>query len=166
MARAVLLMGGNIGDMKTRLQTAQQLLNANVGAVMHCSHRYKSPAWGFDSDGEFTNQAVEISTDLSPEALLRELMRLEEQLGRDRAAEAAEKARTGHRYTSRPIDIDIMFYDDEVIRSAELEIPHPLMGEREFALQPLCEIMRTRRHPVTGLTLGEMLDQLKQKENR
>ena len=88
---------------------------------------------------------------------------IERELGRNRAAEAVEKARTGVNYTSRPIDIDILFYDDEVIDSERLTVPHPLMGEREFALVPLCEIMRQRRHPVTGRTVGEMLEELRNK---
>ena len=86
-----------------------------------------------------------------------------EVLGRNRAAEAVEKASSGAVYCSRPIDIDILFYDDEVIDSERLTVPHPLMGEREFALVPLCEIMRQRRHPVTGRTVGEMLEELRNK---
>ena len=86
-----------------------------------------------------------------------------EVLGRNRAAEAVEKASSGAVYCSRPIDIDIIFYDDEVIGDERLTVPHPLLAEREFALVPLCEIMRQRRHPVTGATVGEMLDALRNK---
>ena len=69
--------------------------------------------------------------------------------------------RRASRYASRPVDIDILFYDDAVISDERLTIPHPLLAEREFALVPLCEIMRTRRHPVTGRTVGEMLEALR-----
>ena len=86
-----------------------------------------------------------------------------EVLGRNRAAEAGEKASSGAVYCSRPSDIDIIFYDDEVIGDERLTVPHPLLAEREFALVPLCEIMRQRRHPVTGATVGEMLDALRNK---
>ena len=82
---------------------------------------------------------------------------------KSRAAEAVEKASSGAVYCSRPIDIDIIFYDDEVIGDERLTVPHPLLAEREFALVPLCEIMRQRRHPVTGATVGEMLDALRNK---
>ena len=157
MARVVLLTGGNSGDVKRTLQAAQQLVNAKVGAVLRCSHRYETKPWGFDADGVFFNQALEVSTDLLPLEVLDAVQAIERELGRNRAAEAVEKARTGVSYTSRPIDIDILFYDDEVIDSERLTVPHPLMGEREFALVPLCEIMRQRRHPVTGRTVGEML---------
>ena len=131
MARVVLLTGGNSGDVKRTLQAAQQLVNAKVGAVLRCSHRYETKPWGFDADGVFSNQALEVSTDLLPLEVLDAVQAIERELGRNRAAEAVE--------------------------------PHPLMGEREFALVPLCEIMRQRRHPVTGRTVGEMLEELRNK---
>ncbi|WP_302151749.1 2-amino-4-hydroxy-6-hydroxymethyldihydropteridine diphosphokinase [uncultured Alistipes sp.] len=162
MARVVFLTGGNVGDVKTRLQRAQQLLNERVGAVLRCSHRYESAPWGFDAEERFSNQAIEVSTDLTPHEVLDAIEQIENELGRNRAAEAIERARTGSRYCSRPIDIDILFYDDEVIHEERLVVPHPLIAEREFALVPLCEIMRTRRHPVTGRTMEEMLAALKQ----
>ena len=162
MARVVFLAGGNVGDVKTRLQRAQQLLNERVGAVLRCSHRYESAPWGFDAEERFSNQAIEVSTDLTPHEVLDAIEQIENELGRNRAAEAIERARTGSRYCSRPIDIDILFYDDEVIHDERLVVPHPLIAEREFALVPLCEIMRTRRHPVTGRTMEEMLAALKQ----
>ena len=154
-------MGGDAGDVKRTLQAAQQLVNARVGAVLRCSHRYESEPWGFEATSRFSNQAIEVSTDLGPHEVLDALQGIERELGRNRAAEALEKAATGARYTSRPIDIDILFYDDETIRDERLTVPHPLLAEREFALVPLCEIMRTRRHPLTGRTVGEMLDALR-----
>lgn len=161
MARVVLLTGGNLGDVKRTLQAAQQLINARVGAVLRCSHRYESEPWGFSSDSRFSNQALEVSTDLTPHAVLDAVQAIEQELGRNRAAEVVEKARNGAHYTSRPIDIDILFYDDEVIDDERLTLPHPRLAEREFALVPLCEIMRTRRHPVSGHTVEQMLDALR-----
>ena len=154
MARVALLLGGNQGDVKRTLQTAQQLVNSRVGAVLRCSHRYESEPWGFPAAERFSNQALEV---------LDACQRIERELGRNRAAEAVEKASSGAVYCSRPIDIDIIFYDDEVIGDERLTVPHPLLAEREFALVPLCEIMRQRRHPVTGATVGEMLDALRNK---
>ena len=165
MARVALLLGGNQGDVKRTLQTAQQLVNSRVGAVLRCSHRYESEPWGFPAAERFSNQALEVSTDLTPHEVLDACQRIERELGRNRAAEAVEKARTGVAYTSRPIDIDILFYDDEVIASERLTVPHPLLSEREFALAPLCEIMRQRRHPVTGQTMEEMYKALRPNEN-
>lgn len=161
MARVALLLGGNQGDVKRTLQTAQQLINSRVGAVLRCSHRYESEPWGFPAAQRFSNQALEVSTDLSPLEVLDACQGIERELGRNRAAEAIEKASSGAAYSSRPIDIDIIFYGDEVIDDERLTVPHPLLAEREFALQPLAEIMRWHRHPVTGVTVGEMLDALR-----
>ena len=161
MARVALLLGGNQGDVKRTLQTAQQLINSRVGAVLRCSHRYESEPWGFPAAERFSNQALEVSTDLSPLEVLDACQGIERELGRNRAAEAIEKASSGAAYSSRPIDIDIIFYGDEVIDDERLTVPHPLLAEREFALQPLAEIMRRHRHPITGVTVGEMLDALR-----
>ena len=161
MARVALLLGGNQGDVKRTLQTAQQLINSRVGAVLRCSHRYESKPWGFPAAQRFSNQALEVSTDLSPLEVLDACQGIERELGRNRAAEAIEKASSGAAYSSRPIDIDIIFYGDEVIDDERLTVPHPLLAEREFALQPLAEIMRRHRHPITGVTVGEMLDALR-----
>ena len=161
MARVALLLGANQGDVKRTLQTAQQLINSRVGAVLRCSHRYESEPWGFPAAQRFSNQALEVSTDLSPLEVLDACQGIERELGRNRAAEAIEKASSGAAYSSRPIDIDIIFYGDEVIDDERLTVPHPLLAEREFALQPLAEIMRRHRHPVTGVTVGEMLDALR-----
>lgn len=161
MARVALLLGGNQGDVKRTLQTAQQLINSRVGAVLRCSHRYESEPWGFPAAQRFSNQALEVSTDLSPLEVLDACQGIERELGRNRAAEAIEKASSGAAYSSRPIDIDIIFYGEEVIDDERLTVPHPLLAEREFALQPLAEIMRRHRHPITGVTVGEMLDALR-----
>lgn len=166
MARVALLLGGNEGDVKRTLQTAQRLINERVGAVMRCSHRYQSEAWGFKATQPFTNQALEISTDLSPIEVLDAIQQIELELGRNRAAEQIEKAATGARYSSRPIDIDILFYGSEIIDEERLQIPHPLLAEREFALQPLAEIMRTFRHPVSGLSVEEMLQALRSETDK
>ena len=135
MARVALLLGGNQGDVKRTLQTAQQLINSRVGAVLRCSHRYESEPWGFPAAQRFSNQALEVSTDLSPLEVLDACQGIERELGRNRAA--------------------------EVIDDERLTVPHPLLAEREFALQPLAEIMRRHRHPITGVTVGEMLDALR-----
>lgn len=162
MARVALLLGGNLGDVKRTLQAAQQLINDRVGAVMRCSNRYETKPWGFVSEAPFFNQALEVSTDLSAEEVLDTIQQIEQELGRNRAAEQIERASTGARYTSRPIDIDILFYGSACIDTERLQVPHPLLPEREFALVPLCEIMRTFRHPVTGQSVGEMLAALRE----
>lgn len=159
-------MGGNIGEVKRTLQQAQQLINTRVGAVMRCSHRYKSVAWGFRAEQPFYNQALEVSTDLTPHEVLDAVLQIEEELGRNRAAEQIEKAATGAPYASRPIDIDLVFYGREVIDDERLQLPHPRLAERRFMLAPLDEIMGSFRHPVTGRTVAEMLADLRDDEAR
>ncbi|WP_417014256.1 2-amino-4-hydroxy-6-hydroxymethyldihydropteridine diphosphokinase [Alistipes sp.] len=160
MARVVLLTGGNVGDTKELLRTAQRLVNGRIGAVLRCSHCYTSAPWGFEAAQPFVNQVLVADTDLTPHEVLAEIQRIERELGRNRAAEAVERAATGQRYVSRPIDIDILLYDDEVLSSPELTIPHPGIAEREFVLTPLCEVLRDGRHPVLGRTMGELRDNL------
>ena len=83
MARVALLLGGNQGDVKRTLQTAQQLVNSRVGAVLRCSHRYESEPWGFPAAERFSNQALEVSTDLTPHEVLDACQRIERELGRN-----------------------------------------------------------------------------------
>ncbi len=165
MARVVLLAGGNQGDIKRTLQTAQQLINARVGAVLRCSHRYESEPWGFTHSDRFSNQALEVSTDLTPIEVLDAVQQIENELGRNRAAEAVERAATGARYAARTIDIDIIYYDDVVIDNERLTLPHPQVAEREFALAPLNEIVRTWCDPVSGRSIGEMYEAVRKPEN-
>lgn len=163
MARVALLLGGNQGDVKRTLQTAQQLVNSRVGAVLRCSHRYESEPWGFPAAERFSNQALEVSTDLTPHEVLDACQRIERELGRNRAAEAVEKASSGAVYCSRPIDIDIIFYDDEVDRR---RTPHgsPSAARRAgiragAALRDHAPAAASR----DGATVGEMLDALRNK---
>ena len=146
--------------MKPLLRQAQQLINRDIGIILRCSHVYTSKAWGFDAEGEFSNQAMVVDTDLSPEELLAAVQKIEATLGRDRDAEAAEKQRTGQPYSSRVMDIDILFYDDLKMDTAELVIPHPLMHERDFVLAPLCEIAPKKVHPSLGKTVEQLRSEL------
>jgi 2-amino-4-hydroxy-6-hydroxymethyldihydropteridine diphosphokinase len=156
MARVILITGGNLGEMKPLLHRAQELINSEIGPVMRCSHRYKSEPWGFEAGSEFSNQVLVCDTELSPREVLEKVHEIETALGRDRAAEAAEKERTGQNYSSRVIDVDILFYDDQIIEEEDLVIPHPRLHEREFVLEPLEEIAPRKVHPVLGRTIAEL----------
>ncbi|MBR2049748.1 MAG: 2-amino-4-hydroxy-6-hydroxymethyldihydropteridine diphosphokinase, partial [Rikenellaceae bacterium] len=97
---------------------------------------------------------------LSADEVLDAVQAIERELGRDREEEARLKAQTGAHYSSRMIDIDVLFYDDLVLESPRLTIPHPLIEERDFVLAPLCELMKTKRHPVSGKTMEELRSEL------
>ncbi len=167
MARAVVITGGNRGAVAERLERAVELLEQRAGRVTGLSSVCRSRAWGFEAEEgerEFLNQVAVLQTDLEPEALLDVLQGIERELGRDRGEEAREKAASGQRYASRPIDIDLLLYDGRRIDTARLKVPHPRMGERAFVLRPLCELMGSERHPVTGERYDEMLKKVQEEE--
>lgn len=164
MARAVLITGGNRGDVRALLERAAGRIEERIGRIVRRSACYESAPWGFRAEQSFWNQVLEVETPLAPEELLDAVLAVEAELGRDRVREGLEKAATGERYASRTLDVDILFYDDEVIRTPRLEIPHPRLGGREFVLRPLCELMPERRHPVTGERMCDLLKALNDNE--
>ena len=163
MATAVLITGGNRGDVRARLAEARRLTGELIGEVKRASSCRKSAPWGFEAEEPFWNQVLEVETPLTPHELLEAVHGVEQRLGRDREAERAEKEQSGQAYASRAIDVDILLYDDRIVREPDLQIPHPQMGGREFVLRPLCELMPERRHPETGKTMRELLDALKKR---
>ncbi len=166
MAKAVLITGGNRGDVRALLRRAAGLIGERIGRIVRSSACYESAPWGFRAEQSFWNQVLEVETPLHPEELLEAVLSVEAELGRDRVQEGLEKASTGERYASRTLDVDILFYDDEVICTPRLEIPHPRLGGREFVLRPLCELMPERRHPVTGERMRDLLRALEENERR
>ena len=135
MARVVLLTGGNSGDVKRTLQAAQQLVNAKVGAVLRCSHRYETKPWGYSSPNDYINACVLVLTTMAPRQVLEATQRIEREMGRTMKSVDGE-------YQDRIIDIDILMIDDLVIDEPDFKVPHPLMEEREFVMKPLKEILR------------------------
>ena len=145
MHRAIILAGGNIGDVAMRFVEAERLLAERGVAIMARSQNYRSSAWGFRSELLFVNCAWEVATELEAERLLDVLQEVEALLGRNREAEMAEKAQKGARYCSRTLDLDILFYDEQHIATERLKVPHPLIMEREFVITPLCELLQCDR---------------------
>lgn len=164
MAKAIIITGGNVGDVKDTLRRAQQEVNKQLGIILRCSHSYESKAWGFTSAENFYNQAIILDTDFTPEELLDKVLDIEQQLGRDREEEARVKAQTGERFAPRKIDIDILFYDDEIIDTPRLQIPHPLIQDRDFVLRPLNEIAPDKIHPVLRKTISTLFEEMETKQ--
>jgi 2-amino-4-hydroxy-6-hydroxymethyldihydropteridine diphosphokinase len=137
-------LGSNQGNKLEHLQKAIDLISEKVGAIHKVSSIYKTKSWGFDGD-DFFNCCVEASTNLNPETLLKTLLEIEESLGRVRT--------NSNEYSGRSIDLDILLFDDEIIFSPNLIVPHPRMLERKFVLVPLTEITPNYRHPIEKQTI-------------
>ncbi len=159
MSRVVLLLGGNRGSVEQTFSSVRGDLEREVGQIVDSSTTLRSEAWGFEAD-DFLNQAVVVESSLEPHALLDITQRIEQRWGRERVREQEEKSESGERYCSRAIDIDIIFYGEEVIQSQRLVVPHPLLEERKFVLEPLNQIMPHFVHPQTGLSVAEMLNRI------
>ena len=131
-----------------RFVEAERLLAERGVRVVARSRNYSTKAWGFESEMLFTNAAWEVETELEAEALLDCLQEVEALLGRDRLAEAEAKEREGARYCSRTLDLDILFYDEEHIATERLKVPHPLIMERDFVIEPTCELLQCNREAL------------------
>lgn len=147
----LLLLGGNLGDRADLLRQARGLLAQYAGKIVRQSALYESEPWGFVSPGWFMNQVIELETALPPLQLLSVTQQIEKSLGREKLPGAG--------YASRTIDIDILFFGKQIIRTPGLVIPHPRLHERLFALLPLCEIMPDMEHPVLKKTLRTLLQE-------
>ena len=142
MHRAIVLAGGNIGDVAMHFVEAERELAKRGVQIVAKSQNYESRAWGFESEMLFVNSAWEMVTELEAEELLDILQEVENLLGRNRKEEQKQKAESGERYCSRTLDLDILFYDEEHIATERLKVPHPLIMEREFVITPLCELLQ------------------------
>ena len=127
-------IGTNIGNREANMQRAIMLIDEKIGAVTRQSSFHDTEPWGFRSNNRFLNAAVCCLTDKSPYEVLHICQEIERMLGRTKKSVNGE-------YHDRPIDIDILLYDDIVLDTPDLKIPHPLMKERDFVMLPLSEIM-------------------------
>ena len=146
--RAIILAGGNIGNTEQLLLQAEEILTEQGVRVVAKSQYYRSRSWGFESEQEFVNCAYEVATELEAEPLLDIMQGVEAALGRNREVEGETKVQRGEKYASRTIDLDMMFYDEERICTERLKVPHPLIMEREFAIVPLCDLLKCSREEL------------------
>jgi len=145
-----LILGGNIGDRELVLHHATQCLSAEVGKIKSHSSLFETEPWGMVNAANFLNQVVVLETKLDAFEILDKVLKIEEKLGRVRDSNTIG-------YQPRPIDIDILFLDSEVIHTTQLTIPHPEIQNRNFVLVPLCEIDKEFMHPVLHETVDNLL---------
>jgi 2-amino-4-hydroxy-6-hydroxymethyldihydropteridine diphosphokinase len=149
MQNAYLLTGGNTGDRQHFLASALKALEAECGQVTAVSALYETEAWGLHDQPAFLNQAVELKTSLPAQVLLERILKIEIELGRVR----------DQKYGPRTIDIDIIFYGQEVINEPGLIVPHPQLPNRRFALECLNDIAASLVHPVLHKTISTLLEE-------
>lgn len=152
MAIAYLGLGTNIGNRRRNMIIAAALLAERVGDVLALSGFYETEPWGFDSENLFLNAAVKLKTSLSALELLTATQQIEKELGRTEKSNGT--------YHDRIIDIDILLYDDEVLQTSELTLPHPLMHERKFVMDPLSEIAPFVIHPILKERIIDLKERL------
>lgn len=147
--QATVILGSNSGNSLSYLQQARRLLENRIGKLICCSSIYETAPWGFQCEQNFLNQVCLLETSLTPEAVLSTALEIEKELGRVRSEHC--------RYTSRTIDIDLLFCDDIILNTAILTLPHPRLAERNFVLVPLNEIMPRFMHPTLHKTVHQLL---------
>ena len=142
-------IGSNLGDKEQNLRMSVQKIEERIGTVVSLSAFYATAPWGFSSENSFLNAAVCVETDLLPRQVLEETQAIERELGRISKSVAGA-------YSDRLIDIDLLLYGDAVINTEKLVLPHPLITERRFVMEPLVEIAPEVLHPVFHKTMKEL----------
>ncbi len=149
MARAYIGLGSNLGDGRENLSLAWEKLTTTAGHSIGLSSPYLTEPVGMESKYLFTNAVGLLETGLDPQALLAVMLDLERQMGRDR-----KKGK------DRTVDLDILFYDDLVMNTASLVVPHPEIINRLFVLAPLAELASEYTHPLLRMTAGQMIESM------
>ncbi|MEN9844999.1 MAG: 2-amino-4-hydroxy-6-hydroxymethyldihydropteridine diphosphokinase [Pseudomonadota bacterium] len=142
--RAFIAFGGNLGDPITTLRRALPMIEQVVGPLVKLSSLYETKALtlGGEAHANYVNAVLEVATSLDPEEILKGLLRIEHELGRDRSP--------GKRWEPRTIDLDLLFVGSAIVTTTLLQLPHPEMAKRDFVIDPLAEIAGEFVHPILG----------------
>ena len=143
-------LGTNLGDKEQNLRLAVQHIEERIGKIVSLSAFYATAPWGFSSEHTFLNAAACVETLLPPLSVLHLTQEIEREIGRTHKS-------VGGVYSDRVIDIDLLLYDDRVLDTPELKLPHPLMHERRFVMEPLAEIAPDLVHPILKKKMRELL---------
>lgn len=152
MTRCYILFGSNQGDKMKLLEQACTLINNRCGMLVECSSPYTTEPWGFEADEWFLNELLVVETELEPDMLMDRLMAIEAELGRVRTP-----GKEG--YSSRTVDLDMLYYGDRIVKTAKVTVPHPRLHLSRFALIPLCEVIPDFLHPEFNLSQEKLLEQ-------
>jgi len=142
-------LGSNLDDRFELLQRAKEEISSAIGNITRESSVYESEPWGFQSERSFLNQVVRIETDYDPGQVMQGILEIETKLGRIRSDDNG--------YESRLIDIDILFYNNEIISEDMLTVPHPKIPERMFTLLPLFEMDMHMIHPGSRKSISDLM---------
>jgi 2-amino-4-hydroxy-6-hydroxymethyldihydropteridine diphosphokinase len=154
MNKVYLSLGSNRGGRKAHLKNAIDLISEWAGEVTVVSSLYETPPWKMEDETDFINQALLLETEMSSAQLIDTIILIESMMGRQRSA---------NKYEPRKIDIDVLFFNDEIINTEELTVPHPLLQERKFVLVPMAEIAPEFIHPVLKKSITQLLNECEDK---
>lgn len=155
MAITFIGIGSNLGERKSYIRLALEKISS-LGKNLCYSHVYRTKPYGETAQPDFLNMVVKMETDLSPETLLEHLLSIETELGRKRTK----------KWGPRTIDLDILFYDNLILTTPKLTIPHPDLQNRAFVLKPLMDIDPSFVHPILGKTIAELWENLRTRDDQ
>ncbi|MGL4520087.1 MAG: 2-amino-4-hydroxy-6-hydroxymethyldihydropteridine diphosphokinase [Phocaeicola sp.] len=155
MATVYIGLGSNLGQKESYLRSAVTKIEEQIGRVTSLSAFYVTEAWGYNSENNYLNAVCAVESEYTPLELLHTTQSIEKEMGRSSKTEQGL-------YSDRVIDIDILLYDDMVYQTPQLQIPHPLMEQRLFVLEPLAQIAPSILHPVLKQTVAQLLHHLLQ----